>query len=242
MLGGFTNLLTVFAAATVLVIPLALAGSPAGGRQGPRGPKRPLKGREILQNLKNLRVILSFGAMLFLYSGYAMVFFFIDGYGREIGVVDTGFFLTLATIGEIGVRLAGGSFFDRRDKRLLAAWTMIGLSLGYVLLGNVSTRTEFLGIGLLLGVGWGVSMPVFNGILFDISPLRFRAFNVNLGMQMFQGGFFLGPFIGGAMLGRWGFSAVFHLCAALGLLAAVFCFCMGPARSLPPANSKPPEG
>ena len=241
-LGGFTNVLTAFAAASVLVVPLALAGGPRGRRGDARGPLRPLTGAEVLRNLKDPRVALSLGAMLLLYCGYAMVFFFIDGYGRAIGVADTGLFLTLATVGEIGVRLAAGSFFDRRDKRLLAAWTMIAMSLGYVLLANVSGNAAFFGTGLLLGLAWGVSMPVFNGLLFDLSDIRFRAFNVNLGMQMFQGGFFIGPFIGSAVAAAWGFPAVYYLCAVFGLLAAAFCFRSCAAGGLQTAQLDRPEG
>lgn len=241
LLGGFTNVLTAFAAASLLVLPLALAGGRDGSRSAGPAPRHPLKAAEILCNLKDLRVVLSLGAMLLLYSGYAMVFFFIDGYGRVIGVAHRGFFLTLATAGEIGVRLAAGHLFDRLNKRLLAGWTLAAMSLGYVLLANVSGKGAFFGLGLLLGVAWGVSMPVFNGLLFDISAVRLRAFNVNLGMQMFQGGFFVGPFIGAAVAGSWGFSAVFYVCAVFGLLAAALCFYMDPAVNESVLKPEAPE-
>jgi predicted MFS family arabinose efflux permease len=56
--------------------------------------------------------------------------------------------------------------------------------------------------------------------MFDLSDPRFQAFNTNLGMQMFQAGFFLGPFIGAPIVIRWGFPALYILCAALSLAGA----------------------
>ena len=35
----------------------------------------------------------------------------------------------------------------------------------------------------------GVAMPLINALAFDLSTPRLRAYNSNLGMQMFQGGF-----------------------------------------------------
>jgi len=162
--------------------------------------------------------------MLFLYSGHALVFFFLDGYGRSIGILDTGLFLTLSTMGEIGVRLAAGSRFDRMNKPRLIALTMLGLTLGYAALAHVPGETAFFGLGLLLGLGWGIAMPVCNGLIFDISSPRSRVFNVNLGLQMFQGGFFLGPFLGGPIVAHFGFPSLFHLCALLSLLSGGLVF------------------
>jgi len=63
-------------------------------------------------------------------------------------------------------------------------------------------------------------MPVFNGLVFDSSRAELRAFNTNLGFQMFQGGFFLGPFLGGPVVLHWGYAALFHVSACLSVIAA----------------------
>jgi MFS family permease len=69
------------------------------------------------------------------------------------------------------------------------------------------------GLGLFLGLGWGVAMPVMNAPLFDISPPQLKGFNTNLGVQMFQAGFFIGPLMGGLILTSSDFSVVFYVCA-----------------------------
>ena len=228
--GGFPRVLLFFSAVIVLIFPLvSRAGNPDQFLAGQPEARR-LSWADVLEDLKNPSVYQLLFAMLLLYSGYGLVFFFLDGYGRSLGIGHTGVFLTLATVGEISVRLAGGSFFDRIEKTRLLAGTLVGLACGYLLLARVPGETVFFCLGAVLGLGWGIAMPVFNGLMFDVSQPRFQAFNTNLGMQMFQGGFFIGPFAGGAVVARWGFSPLFFMCAVLSLLAAGLVLAMGRKR------------
>jgi len=230
-LGGFTRVLALFGIVTLLVLPLVrMAGSSAPAPVPGNPPTRPA-GREILLNIKDTPVVFLLLAMLFLYSAYALVFFFLDGFGKQMGIMKTGLFLTLATIGEIGVRAAGGSFFDKTDKVRLAAFTMLGLCIAYAVLARVNTSTPFFILGLMLGFGWGIAMPVFNGLMFDISRPELRAFNTNLGFQMFQGGFFLGPFVGAFIVGRWSYGVLYDLCALASLVSAILTLSLKGLRS-----------
>ncbi len=225
-LGGFTGTLYFFALVTILVFPLVkvlkprLEGRPESGESAMASSV--LTRREVLEDIRNIRIIVLLVAMLFFFSTHALVFFFLDGYGRRLGIPATGLFLTLATASEIGVRLTAGTLFDRVDKCRLIMGTLLGLSAAYYLLGQIRGPAGFFMMGGVLGIGWGIAMPVFNGLMFDISTPRFRAFNLNLGLQMFQGGFFLGPFIGGPVVARWGFSALFSVCAGMSLLSLIF--------------------
>ncbi|MFH0731249.1 MAG: MFS transporter [Pseudomonadota bacterium] len=220
-LGGFNRILLMFAALTLLMFPLVWA---VGGNGSERAEKKKagagLTGSEILENLKDLHVIRLLFSMLMLYCAHALIFFFLDGYGRSIGVAYAGVFLTLSTVGEIGIRVAAGGVFDRMDKTRLSAWSLAGLCLCYIALAHIPGKWVFFALGLLFGIGWGIAMPVFNGLMFDVSKPRFRAFNINLGLQMFQGGFFLGPLIGAPILAAWGYATIYHLCAGMSLLAA----------------------
>jgi hypothetical protein len=79
-------------------------------------------------------------------------------------------------------------------------------------------------MGLFLGLGWGVAMPVLSGLVFDVSAAKFRALNTNLAFEMFQAGFFVGPLAGAAILVHWGYQALYYACAglsSLGLIAAL---------------------
>ena len=76
-------------------------------------------------------------------------------------------------------------------------------------------------------------MPVFNGLMFDISGPRFKSMNTNLGMQMFQAGFFAGPFLGGALIRLAGFGSVFYLCALFSFCGAGLMMMFNNMRKIP---------
>ncbi|MBU0970742.1 MAG: MFS transporter [Proteobacteria bacterium] len=115
---------------------------------------------------------------------------------------------------------------DRARKDRLLAIVLSFLALGFLVLGILPYLPQglrlplFFGAGAWAGIGWGVAMPVFNGLMFDISDPRFKSLNTNLGMQMFQAGFFVGPFLGSALVGSAGFGPVFYLSALLSLTGA----------------------
>ena len=220
LLGGFNQILLAFAALTLLMFPLVWSVGKSSGKEDKK-PGSALTGREILEDLQDSRVLLLLLSMLMLYCGHALIFFFLDGYGRSIGIAYAGVFLTLSTVGEIGVRVVAGSIFDRCDKIRLSICTLVGLALCYLMLAHLTGMWSFFALGLLFGLGWGIAMPVFNGLMFDVSKPRFRAFNINLGMQMFQAGFFLGPIIGAPLLAKWGYGVIYYLCAGMSLVAAI---------------------
>ena len=194
---------------------------PEGTLPDGASPEQRIRSKELFENLRNRKVFILLLANLFLYSGYTTVFFFLGGYGRKIGIVNPGIFFTIATLVMIGVRLFGGSLFDKTDKVLLTVLFMIDLVLCYAFLPFVGGHGFFYGLAFLTGLGWGIVMPVLNALMFDVSPLRFRGLNLNLSLVMMQGGFFIGPFLGGLVLGTGGYGALFIFCSGLSLLAAV---------------------
>ena len=221
LLGTYAHVLAFFGLIMLLIFPLILfqgAKPQAADELSRKGQK--LRLSEIWADLKDVRVLSLLLVMLLFFSGYALVFFYLAGYGAKIGILDAGLFFTLSTVGEIGVRLLAGSWFDKTNKTYLLAGALLFVSLGYFALAHTPGRIAFFALGALLGLGWGVAMPALNSLMFDVSEERFRAFNTNLGMEMFQGGFFIGPFIGGLILADYDFRALFHLCAVLSVAAA----------------------
>jgi MFS family permease len=65
-----------------------------------------------------------------------------------------------------------------------------------------------------------MGQPTFYGLMFDISPPRFRPLNANLILFATQAGFFLGPVLGGALVARWGYHGYFTFSIGLALAAA----------------------
>jgi len=213
-LGGFVTVLNLAAALMFLVFPLSLAVKTSAGKERDLAGQRPGIG-DLVKNLKDRRISMLLLLMLLLYSSYTPVFFFLEGYAKKTGIPNPGLFFTLSTVSEIGVRLLAGPLFDRMNKVFLAVGSLAAIGLGYLALAHLSGPIMFYCLGIFLGLGWGVVMPVLNALMFDVSPPHLRGLNTNLGVQMFQGGFFLGPLIGGLILTCGDFSALYYFCAVL---------------------------
>jgi len=228
-LGGFVAVLNLGAVLMLLIFPLSLlVKTPVEQR---------ISGQHIthhdwVNNLKDRQVSILFLLMLLLYSSFTPVFFFLEGYAKKIGIPNPGLFFTLSTLSEIGVRLFAGSLFDRMNKVLLAAGSLAAIGVGYLALAHLAGPIMFYGLGIFLGLGWGVVMPVLSALMFDISPPHLRGLNTNLGVQMFQGGFFVGPLIGGLILAHWDFRILYTFCAIFAFGSAVLApFLAGRSRS-----------
>lgn len=216
--GSFERVLDLSAALMGLAFPLLLlVDGPQRGDKASSAAKLGLN--EILANLKDWRILALLTLSLLVWTAFTPVFYFLKGYGETIGITNPGWFFTLSTFTEILVRVIAGGMFDRCDKAKLLIASLVTLGLGYVLLARVSGETFFFGLGLWLGLGWGVAMPLLSGLVFDVSAPRLRALNSNLAMEMFQAGFFIGPVLGGAILLAWGYPAMYDACAIMLLVA-----------------------
>jgi len=227
LLGGFQGVLLGFAVLTGMIFFMLPLLKPVKTDPARAGTHKRLTWPEIRENLTDKRVLFLLLAMLLMYCGHAVIFFFLSSFGQTRGIIHAGLFLTLATAGEILVRLIGGSFFDRMNKARLLGIILACLALAYAFLAGTASLWRFLITGAVFGLCWGIALPVFNGFMFDISRPEFQSMNTNLGMQMFQAGFFFGPFIGTAVIPPWGFGALFYLCAAFSLLGAVLLIFIG---------------
>lgn len=219
LVGGFDRVLDLTALATVLVLPvlLLLKNAPVlqGGDEG-----ESLTMADVKENLKDYRIWILFVVSLLLWTSFTPVFYFLEAYGHSFGVRNAGWFFTISTCTEIGVRLVGGGMFDRLDKPKLLASSFVFLFLAFLALIGASGPLSLYALGVAFGLGWGVAMPVLNGLIFDVSQPRFRALNTNLSFEMFQGGFFVGPIAGGLVLNTWGYGTLFVSCGLSGVLAA----------------------
>jgi len=227
LLGGFQGVLLGFAVLTGMIFFMLPLLKPVKTDPARAGTHKRLTWPEIRENLTDKRVLFLLLAMLLMYCGHAVIFFFLNSFGQARGIIHAGLFLTLATAGEILVRLIGGSFFDRMNKARLLGIILACLALAYAFLAGTASLGWFLITGAVFGLCWGIALPVFNGFVFDLSRPEFQSMNTNLGMQMFQAGFFFGPFIGAAVIPPLGFGALFYLCAAFSLLGAVLLVFIG---------------
>jgi MFS family permease len=241
--GDFASVLDLFGLAMFLVFPLAVfglggkaraqrkdvglhraphedSGEPWGDEPLSKESRR-ISWSHFLKNISNKEVVFLLLATLALWSAFTVVFYFLKDFALEVGVVNAGLFFTLSTISEIGVRFAAGSYLDRFDKTRCLALALIWLILACVIMSNISDSAGFYIMGVLFGLGWGIGIPLLSGLMFDISPPDLRGLNTNLSMEMFQGGYFVGPLVGSATIVHLGAAAIFWVAALINGLALI---------------------
>ena len=226
--GGFLPVLDLTALTMLPILPLLLLLSRGGGESGAGGGKLSLD--ELRENLKNRRVIQVLIISLFVFIAFTPVFYFIKGYAARIGIENAGWFFTISTFLEIAVRLAGGRFMDRGHKPRILLFSLILLLTGYLLLAHSRSHAVFFALAVLFGIGWGVALPLLNGLVFDYSSPRLRPLNANLGLEMFQGGFFLGPVLGGILLTKGSYATLYLTCGGFILVAIALLFPLLPYK------------
>jgi len=212
--GSFDNVLNLSCVLMVLSFPLLsmVESRPADSDAASRNR---IGWGDVVENLKDARILSLMLLSLVVWTSYTPVFYFLKGHGDQIGVKNAGWFFTLSTFAEIGVRLVAGSMFDKLDKSKLLIGSLLWLGLSNLVMAHLATPMTFYAMGVVLGLGWGVAMPVLSGLTFDVSQPRFRALNTNLAMEMFQCGFFVGPLAGGFILVHWSYATLYYGCAAL---------------------------
>lgn len=221
ILGSFPKALDLGAILMVITFPL-LALVPNERCSSQDGIRSAISWKDVEANLKNVSIITVLLVAVIVWGCYAPVFFFLNNFGDSLGIQNPGLFFTISSFSEIAVRLFCGTLMDKGNKPKLMLAALIWLGTGYLAMSFVKSSGAFYSMGLFLGLGWGLIMPLLSSIVFDISEPKFRAFNTNMTFQMFQLGFFIGPVVGARLIQQGSFSTIF-LFGALALFIAALC-------------------
>lgn len=205
-------------AAFVPVLALALP-LPVPRQAASRDSDRPPGLAGMLESLRSGAVQMLLLSTLLFFCGYSAVFFYLKQFGAVRGIANVSLFFSVATIVMIAVRLFGGWLFDRYSKVLLCSAGLLMAAVSYALLPVYAPDRVFYLLAVLAGLGWGIAMPLQAAVMFDVSGPRARGMNQNLLIVMMQGGFFLGPFLGGQIISGLGYDALFVCLAAVTLAA-----------------------
>ncbi len=212
--GGFENVLNLSCVVMALSFPLLSMIETGPAEVG--GPSHEVIGwHDATENLKDPRILSLMLLSLVVWTWYTPVFYFIKGQGDQIGVPNPGWFFTLSTFAEIAVRLLAGALFDKLNKSKVLLGSLLWLGFSNLIMAHLCGPVMFYTMGIVLGLGWGVAMPVLSGLIFDVSVPRFRALNTNFAMEMFQCGFFVGPLVGASILVHSGYGTLFYACGGL---------------------------
>lgn len=222
-LGSFQRVLAVAGLLMALTYPLLVLIPDDSDSVTPEA-RSPLSLTEMKANLRNICILVVLGISVVVWTTYAPVFYFLNDFGVSIGVSNPGLFFTISSLSEIGVRLVGGGLMDRENKTGLLVYALMWLAVCYLSMGFVRGSVLFYLMGLLMGLGWGLIMPLLSSIVFDLSEPRFRAFNTNLTFQMFQLGFFVGPVFGAPLVEHGRFDQLFFSGSLMLVIVAALSF------------------
>ncbi|MBC17435.1 MAG: hypothetical protein CL942_14350 [Desulfovibrio sp.] len=167
---------------------------------GPSGAATEAAKGSMWDNLRHPKVLMLLIANGLVFSVFSSMFFFLKTFTTMYGFGDPGLFFMAATGVMIATRLFFGPLFDRFDKGVLAAGSLLLFGLGVFMISIMDSLFVFYAASVVYGVGVGSATPLMNGLMFSISQPRFRGLNTNLMLEMVDAGFFVGPALCGLAL------------------------------------------
>jgi MFS family permease len=217
----FTSILTVAAVLMIpaAILPIFLPSSRAHhGTYGHIGPPKGVL-HELRENIEQPGIPVLLLTNLLVFLAYTPIFFLLKEYAQSRGIATPGIFFTISTGTMIAVRLLGGRFFDRLNKRMVLFIALVLLSMAFGFLTWASSGYFYV-LGFLFGMGFSLYAPLLNALLFEYSQTSKRGLNLNLSMTMLQAGYLIGPTIGTIVLSGVGYHGLFIYCTIMPLVAA----------------------
>jgi MFS family permease len=139
-----------------------------------------------------------------------------------MSTVGIGVVLAVALAAELVVMYPAGSVSDRIGRRPVLLPSLAAMAALTAVLGLAGSVAAYVVLLAFFGVATGVAGMAPAAMLSDVVPER--STGTAIGLFRFCGdlGFILGPLVGGASAGAWGFKVAFALAAVPSLIALVF--------------------
>ncbi|MDD5168056.1 MAG: MFS transporter [Syntrophales bacterium] len=177
---------------------------------------------EIRENFRQRAVVVLLAASLLVYLAHATVFYFVKDLALQMGIGNVGIFFTVSMITMIAVRAFGGVLFDRINKMRLLQGGITAIVLTFLFLPQAVSGLLYCILAGIYGLSMGIVLPVLSALLFTASPPTLRGLNTNMAMFALDAGYFIMPYIGGAMVASgMRFDALFY--SGAGFAAVALC-------------------
>lgn len=105
---------------------------------------------------------------------YGMVLSFVVLYGKENGIDNAGYFFICMALGVGTSRLVSGRLVDRGKIHAVSICSLIVLTLSFVLFASLHHPVVFFLSGLLIGIGYGISVPAYQCLHVNVAPHYLR--------------------------------------------------------------------
>jgi predicted MFS family arabinose efflux permease len=176
-----------------------------------------------------LAILLMNGVYFTLFSA---LFYFFEGFARERGLSNPGFFFTLQMGVMVAIRLFGGRIFDRLSKVEVVAASFLITGTGFVLLFWLPIATWAMPIAVVFGIGMGLCIPPLNSLMYLVSKAEFRGYNANMMMLGVHLGTFTGASVGSLLIDIGGYNLFLMVATSLTVCVAVFFLLVNPAKEI----------
>jgi len=164
------------------------------------------------------------------YLSFASLFFLAKSLFLARGLAGVGIFFSIQTGCMIALRVFANRIFDLVPKIQLIRFCYAVTGATFLLLYGSRTQGLAYLAAVLLGCGMGVGSPSLNAFMYELSAPAFKSLNANLMMLSLQGGSFLGPILGGAAVGLYGYDGFLLVGAGACLLGLAMSLGLGTAR------------
>lgn len=182
---------------------------------------------ELRDNFGQRAVVLLLQAILFVYLAHATSFYFLKSLSTKTGAGDVGGFFTVSMLTMIAVRSAGTALFDRLDKSRLLMGALTALVACLIALPGVRSGSAFFLLAALYGGSVGIAIPVLNALLFSASRPALRGLNTNMTLFAMDAGYFLTPYVCGALIAVGAdFGLLFYAAASFAFLSLLSIFAL----------------
>ncbi len=176
---------------------------------------------DIRANVTQLQIALLLLLNVSYFANWSSLFFLFKGFAQQQGLANVGAFFTVQMMTMIVIRLVVGRLFDVIDKARMVGICFIIIAVGHLTLDHLPGTWAVPLAGIIFGLGMGLGYPAINGLMFQVSPVRFRSLNANLMLFAVQAGFFLGPVVGGVLVAHLNYHGYFLASAGLAFVAAI---------------------
>lgn len=155
---------------------------------------------------------------------FSSLFFLAKGLFASRGYSNVGYYFSIQMFAMIVIRLGGNHLFDRVRKIRLIRVSFALSAVSFILAARADSLLGLYASSLAMGLGMGLGSPALYGLMFSLSPVRFKAINSNLMMLSLQLGNFFGPLLGTWIMHGWGYGGFLLADAGVSLGGLALCF------------------
>jgi MFS family permease len=173
--------------------------------------------------LRHPGAIISLLALVVTAVASSTVSTFIPLYVRDFGITEAGagMIITACYASSAALRIPSGALADRLGNApMIIAGTLLS-AVAIALIPSFHLLWQLAAVGLIYGLGMGLSMPASLSWLAHLSPADKRGFSMGLGSAAFQAGLAVGSTTMGIVVQNSGFTAMYLVTAAIAAVSGI---------------------